>query len=567
MPEAQENNQQNQGTTPAPPAQGTTPPATPPAETPPAEGATPPAEGGSGASAPTAQESTQQKAAEQARAAEQAASDENKSITQSSKDKLGTYNTSVGGKDNEIYNNIIYQNFQYGNGQRANDGANASEALCSILDNYHWTLDTFANRLRNNETVLKDGSVASLSSPVPHCYLIEYQQKHSSNITNFVNTIVAAGQVLADQKVQSAFKTVGNTISTLQAGLMSVLMGSDGAAPTTPTPPQPTTTGSGQAGAAGSNGAAGGTGGGASGSSGGNGAAGGTSGSSGGASPAPAQQQPSSTPSTFSSIRNSLVDMTNTILQKLPNASELVTNGISGSTYLAPYKLLYSLNDTKQRYVFPMLSNPPINKVINSFDNKQQDDSILSSNNLFTWINGVASGIVTFTRDIKDFAHLLGGEKSISYQLSNVEKAKFFQYPTQTQEYTISFPLLNTVKNEKGKPPHWKTNYKFLLLFTLRNMIFRRDNASFFPPLFYDMVIPGVIRQPFCYVSDINVKPLGIVRMLEIENPLSFIKGKYSVAVPQAWIVTIKLKSLLATSANMVLSGLGELSINATTQS
>jgi hypothetical protein len=63
-------------------------------------------------------------------------------------------------------------------------------------------------------------------------------------------------------------------------------------------------------------------------------------------------------------------------------------------------------------------------------------------------------------------------------------------------------------------------------------MIFRRDNASFFPPLFYDMVIPGVIRQPFCYVSDINVKPLGIVRMLEIENPLSFIKGKYSVAVP-----------------------------------
>lgn len=554
MPEAQENNQQNQGTTP------------------PAEGATPPAEGGSGASAPTAQENAQQKAAEQARAAEQAASDENKSITQSSKDKLGSYNTSVGGKDNEIYNNIIYQNFQYGNGQRANDGANASEALCSILDNYHWTLDTFANRLRNNETVLKDGSVVSLSSPVPHCYLIEYQQKHSSNITNFVNTIVAAGQVLSDQKVHSAFNTVGNTISTLQAGLMSVLMGSDGAAPTTPTP-QTTTTGSGQAGtsggtgASGSNGAAGGTGGAASGSSGGNGAAGGTSGSSGGASPAPAQQQPSSTPSTFSSIRNSLVDMTNKILEKLPNASELVTNGISGSTYLAPYKLLYSLNDTKQRYVFPMLSNPPINKVINSFDNKQQDDSILSNNNLFTWINGVASGIVTFTRDIKDLAHLLGGEKSISYQLSNVEKAKFFQYPTQTQEYTISFPLLNTVKNEKGKPPHWKTNYKFLLLFTLRNMIFRRDNASFFPPLFYDMVIPGVIRQPFCYVSDINVKPLGIVRMLEIENPLSFIKGKYSVAVPQAWIVTIKLKSLLATSANMVLSGLGELSINATTQS
>ena len=65
-------------------------------------------------------------------------------------------------------------------------------------------------------------------------------------------------------------------------------------------------------------------------------------------------------------------------------------------------------------------------------------------------------------------------------------------------------------------------------------MIFRRDNSSFFPPLFYDLIIPGVIRQPFTYVSDINVKPVGVIRMLSIDNPLSFLDSntKLSVAVP-----------------------------------
>jgi hypothetical protein len=54
-------------------------------------------------------------------------------------------------------------------------------------------------------------------------------------------------------------------------------------------------------------------------------------------------------------------------------------------------------------------------------------------------------------------------------------------------------------------------------------MVFRRDNASFFPPLLYDLIIPGVVRQPFCYIKEMSVKPVGLVRMMNYKNMLSFL--------------------------------------------
>jgi hypothetical protein len=146
-----------------------------------------------------------------------------------------------------------------------------------------------------------------------------------------------------------------------------------------------------------------------------------------------------------------------------------------------------------------------------------------------------------------------------SFQMSAVEKAKFFQYPQQTDEYTIQFPLLNTVDSND-----WVKNYRFILLFTLRNMVFRMDNASYYPPLFYDLVIPGVIRQPFCYVSSVQVQPLGMVRQMNPKgNILSFSEKNLSTSltIPDAWVVTIKFKSLLASSANMVLSSMYDLGV------
>lgn len=440
---------------------------------------------------------------------------------------LSQYKTTVGGGNNSYYNSIIYESYKVGAKQRANDGVTdqSSDELCSILDQYSWTTDTFI--------LSKNAEGIRTQAPVPHCYLVQFQQLHSSNITNFINMMAAIGNAVTDTDTVNAFNNAAEKVGQLYSALQAAVNTYDTSIPDVEKPktsPQP------QQGKQGDN----------------------------------KQEEKPDTSSVNlykASGKNLVANLLKgfgTLWTSVANQGKGIQNNIMNSTYLAPYRLMYSLNPTKQKYVFPMISQPPINKVINTYGEKQQGNSILSSQNMYNWVSKLADGTVNLVRDMKDLSYLVSGHGSTSYSLSHVQKAKFFQYPQQTQEYTITFPLLNTVKSNDGVP-NWKKNYKFIFLFTLKNMVFRRDNGSFFPPLFYDLIIPGVIRQPFCYVKEVNVKPLGVVRMMSFDDLATFAGGgkTYQVAVPQAWIVTIKLKSLLATTSNMVLSSLHDLSINA----
>ena len=413
------------------------------------------------------------------------------------KTSLSEYSTSVGSKpgdSNIYYENIIKQNFI------TKEKGNQAKQDCSILSDYPWTMNHFVKK--ENDSF---GNGNPLTAPVPHCYLVQFKQKYSSNITNYINTLVAAAGALTDDSTTEAMTNVTSKIGDLLGSLLSAVGLGD-----------------------------------------------------------------EETGKSIGDTVNKAVTTGTNVLADLigflgANGAGAVENNIRTSNLLRPYSLLYWLEPTHKRYVFPMISQPPVNKVHNDFgDKKQQDSSGLMNNSFINKITGFTEMIPGLVRDFKDLSHLIGSGGSHTYELSQVEKSKFFNYPTNTEQYSITFPLYNTVRPKSGNQPVWKQNYKFILLFTLRNMIFRRDNSSFFPPLFYDLIIPGVIRQPFTYVSDINVKPVGVIRMLSINNPLSFLDSNttLSVAVPQVWVVTIKVKSLLATSANMVLSGLSELSIN-----
>jgi len=54
------------------------------------------------------------------------------------------------------------------------------------------------------------------------------------------------------------------------------------------------------------------------------------------------------------------------------NGAGAVENNIRTSNLLRPYSLLYWLEPTHKRYVFPMISQPPVNKVHNDFGDKKQ---------------------------------------------------------------------------------------------------------------------------------------------------------------------------------------------------
>lgn len=253
----------------------------------------------------------------------------------------------------------------------------------------------------------------------------------------------------------------------------------------------------------------------------------------------------------------------NEIGTHVSNKLGVIGNPATGSAWLNPYKFLYSMNETGKKYCFPMIANPPSNSIQNNFGDGQDGTGLLN-NSFLNGISTMMSGAANLMRDFRDVVNFLSsGIGTGGYIGSSVEKAKYFNYPTNTQEYRITFPLLNTVN-----PNDWKKNYRFIILFMLRNLIFRKDNASYYPPLFYDLIIPGVIRQPFCYVGKFEVRPVGNVRTLGYDKQLihgfnlDTSSNNFSVNVPEAWIVTITFTSLLATSANMVLSGLYDLKIN-----
>lgn len=413
----------------------------------------------------------------------------------------GTNGTGVQNGSN-TYNEIIHASYKL-KGGLLNDynstGFKRNNAIVDIVSDYPWSIDSVQQK--------KDNSVIS----VPHCYVVEYQQRYSSTITNLLNTLTAGvnGVKNLTKNLTEIDKTFN--ISSKLAGLLQNLNGVGE-----------------------KNG----------------------------------QGQELATAQDFVKEATEKINkFFNNNIQKIRNP---INNAGGDNNYMQPYNLLYDLVETGHRYCFPMIAEPPTLSLKNTFGDNESDFSNLSANSLFTFINTMSTAITNVSRDLGQFSTFLtGGDTSGNlFERTHIEKSKFFQFPTDTDSYTISFPLLNTVQKNTAKEPVWKMNYKFILLFCMRNMIFRKDNTSFYPPLFYDLVIPGTIRQPYTYVESVNVQPLGIVRMLKIDEKDKFLtflkKQSYSIPVPEAWMVTIKFKSLIATSANLILSGLRDTPVIAT---
>lgn len=145
-----------------------------------------------------------------------------------------------------------------------------------------------------------------------------------------------------------------------------------------------------------------------------------------------------------------------------------------------------------------------------------------------------------------------------SAALGNIlELPKNYQYPKDGDSVETAFTLYNTTKRDA-----WKQNYNFLALFYLRNLPVRVDQTSFLPPLLYDISIPGSKRLPVCSVSNIKIIPKGTIRLLSCQNPFRGLGKEFeqtseiiSVNVPEAWEIAITFKSLIPTSANLMLAG------------
>lgn len=227
---------------------------------------------------------------------------------------------------------------------------------------------------------------------------------------------------------------------------------------------------------------------------------------------------------------------------------------------LLPYRYLYYTVPTSKRYVFPMLNKDSSCFITTKLSWKKAELKLpgdMLNKTVKSGLNFLEAGAEfgAFLQNVNSIADSSGNsENDIGYFN---EKPQNFKYPDGGELINLEFTLYNTTKKNA-----WKDNYRFLLLFALRNLPFKISQFTFVPPLLYDIFIPGVKRLPVAALNQMQVTPQGLTRTLELENFIGERGNKIQVSVPEAWQIKLVFQSLISPSANLLLAPvIGKLNI------
>ena len=252
---------------------------------------------------------------------------------------------------------------------------------------------------------------------------------------------------------------------------------------------------------------------------------------------------------------------------------------------LNPYKNLYITDPTGWEFVMPYFEN---------YNNMQSNTFSQDANNPFVGLISQAAAGVT---DIASAMSMLRSPTQISF----VEKSKFYNYSEEGEEFTFMFPLINTGSVTFEDVVR---NWELIFLLLYNNKPSRKNKSLIEPPVLYQVEIPGVKFLPFCYVSQMAVDFQGSRRELSFDlpyienlnldaapptrlppgssifnnllnrafNSVPQVRGfvntstprRINAIIPDAYVIKITLKSLIAESKNFMYSILNQGSLVST---
>ena len=203
-------------------------------------------------------------------------------------------------------------------------------------------------------------------------------------------------------------------------------------------------------------------------------------------------QQPSAT-------QENVPQSTTNILENLSNLFNQTagdSNDVLNDPLLSAYKNLYPSVNTGWKYVFPYF-----------------DDYYNSSQNIFGEDSGTQNVINLISAGTEVLQSIAGiaGALSKPFGFSFQEKAKFYNFPSEGEEFSFTFPLINTgsiLFDDVIK------NWQLIYLLLYQNKPARIDRNIIEPPVFYEVSIPGQKYHPFCYITNIAVDFKGSRREL-----------------------------------------------------
>jgi hypothetical protein len=217
---------------------------------------------------------------------------------------------------------------------------------------------------------------------------------------------------------------------------------------------------------------------------------------------------------------------------------------VTGGDVLAPYEGLYLTEDTGFVYRVPYFENMQ-NAVQNAFDN---DDQILSKKGfgLGTLVGGAAQLAEAAVYSLATSLNIM--EPGIY-----IEKPQFYRFGASGDPVTFSFPLINTGWSNFSDV---QRNWQLIYMLIYQNRANRKTRDLIDPPCLYETIIPGIKYMPYSYISQLNVQFMGARRSYYINIPTTTNGGttRIQTIIPDAYLVTVTLRSLVAETQNFLYS-------------
>jgi hypothetical protein len=247
-----------------------------------------------------------------------------------------------------------------------------------------------------------------------------------------------------------------------------------------------------------------------------------------------------------SSLLTNLGDKTQALFEALKNYQDPDLEPV-----MFPYQRLYFVGPTGFEYKIPYLSPNAFN-INNQFGEGDRGHLPFGIGEGVDEILNIATGFQNFAN--------LGSQAGSTY----IERTQYYNYPKTDSPIEVKIPLYNT------KPATYQdvcNNFKIIFLLLYQNSALKQDKLVVEPPCLYDVKIPGMKRQPYCYLQNMTVLHQGNTRIMDIDiSDLEYAGGgedllpnsTVKAIIPDAYLIQLTFQPMLTQTKNMLFTTISD---------
>ena len=251
--------------------------------------------------------------------------------------------------------------------------------------------------------------------------------------------------------------------------------------------------------------------------------------------------------SKFSSITSTIDNLT----AKYENVKDYIKNiksdikftenyesSIKLENNLNPYNNLYNCNYTGWNFKLPYFENEILQTPTNNFGNSK-NTALGYLADIVEMGNNIAGGVEGTIKQLE------------SNEERNTETPKSYQMANDGAPFNITFPLINTEDELQVS-----ANYQLVQLLKYQSRPYRSTRNLIVPIYLYEVFMPGIRYIPYAIIQNVSIAFQGVRMPMNVNILVDDKPTITSAIIPEAYKVTITLKSLTNETGNFMVESM-----------